>query len=321
MTIARALGGRRRRATAGLAYCTLQLAASCAPDPSANEQVMTVSISPISLQAGGDECANVTVKFTKKPASGQSVILTTTIGVLSPDAATEPAKRMQTLTTTSSKQVTTSLCPGVAIGTGRIVASASGLDSATSNDVTVQRAPLDRVFVSASAVELHAPTQTTSTLRVDLIPSIPNADLTGTRVGLTSCCNLTATVAGGSADAACGSLVNMPPFVDFSAPSPHTATAALALTVDGLAFTRATAEVKERDVRIYAYFPADASRSCAALGSWPSGEGGAGGATTDERRVSQVVLRLTTRDPAAEPALDTGGTGMGGTATAGAGGS
>jgi hypothetical protein len=221
--------------------------------------------------------------------------LTTTVGVLSPDASAEADKRKLTLTTASSKELKARVCAGSKNETGRLTATASGLDPAFSHELTVKLAQVavpevEAIFLSAADIELHAPTATTSTLEVQLIPTKPNAEVTG-RVGLLTCCDLAATSAGGSPATRCDSNLAVPPFVDV--PSIGSATASATLTASGRAFTRTRTdgELRERDITIYAYAPTSTLATCADLALQ----------SNKDWKQTSVVLRLSTRDPSAEP--------------------
>jgi hypothetical protein len=269
----------------------LLLGNACVEDPEGHQQSLTVAASTDKIADG--ECADITITFRQVPPSGQSVELTTTVGLLNPDATADADKRKLTLTTATSKTLSARVCAGSKDETGRITARASGLDPAQSDALTVKlaevvSAEIEAVFLSTAEIELRAPTATTSTLELQLIPTKPKASITG-RVGLLACCDVDSTSAGGSADALCDSKLTVPPFVDVTSDS--SATARATLTADGRAFTRTDGELRERDVTIHAYVPTDTSATCADLL-----------VKSDKRwKQSSVVLRLTTRDPSAEP--------------------
>ena len=264
----------------------------CVPEPQDHKQSASVQVasSPTLVSGVADACADVTVTLTQTPPSGQTVTLTTTIGVLSPGAATLADQRKVALTTAESKTLTTQLCPGSVPGAGYVTFSAPGIDPVQSAPVTVNPPSVNKLFLTATTVELHVPGHTTSTLQVQVFPARPQDDATTTRIGLLACCNLSAQDAGPSPIELCNDDVTVAPFVDIAGASTAPTTVTASLTVDGQTFASARTDgtIHERDVTVYAYLPNQSAPECSDLAQ-------SAGTSDDPWKASSVVLRLTTR--------------------------
>ena len=266
---------------------------ACVPEPQDHKQSASVQVasSPALVSGANDSCADVTVTLAQTPPSGQTVTLTTTIGVLSPGAATLADQRKVALTTAESKTLIAQLCPGSVPGAGYVTFSAPGIDPVQSTPVTVNSPSVAKLFLTATTVELHAPGHTTSTLQVQVFPARPQDDATAIRIGLLACCNLSAQDAGPSPIELCNDDITLPPFMDIAGTSTTPATVTAWLTVDGQTFASARTDgsTHDRDVTVYAYLPNQLAPECSDLAQ-------SAGTSDDPWKSSSVVLRLTTRD-------------------------